>query len=365
MYILFDLDGTLTDTEFLHNEADAFILKKLGIDFHEELNKKTFSLDETTGLKQMEVFDFYIKLFKLKVSSNFLLKEKVEYFKKSKIKTFEGIKQILKKLKKEQDALAIVTSGHPKIVEIILEKTKIKSYFDLIITSEDVREGKPSPIPFETAMKKLKAKREECIVVEDSSNGIISGKKANMISIGVTNTFNPELLREAGADYVCLNSILLLNTINWISGKYEYEIKPPLCDELKGRGIGYSKNNSYFVDILQAAYLTEIKKIKTNALKKVNKDKFLKKRYLIFKNLREKIHVSNYVPSEDLFLVHEKGMMPKNSQSEYVVILSENLDWNYLEKIKEYTRKARKDLIISSIRNNGTIDYYKLQEVIM
>lgn len=364
MYILFDLDGTLTDTEFLHNEADAFILKKLNIDFEDELNKKTFTLNETTGLKQMEVFDFYVKIFNLKVSSKYLLEEKVKYFKKSKIKCFEGIKKVLKNLKKEHKLL-IVTSGHPDIVEIILEKTKIKSYFDLIITSEDVSEGKPSPVPFETAMKKFKAKRDECIVIEDSVNGIISGKKAGMISIGVTNTFNPEILREAGADYVCLNSLLLFNTINWISGKYEHEIKPPLSEELKGRGIGYSKNNSYFVDILQAAYLTQLKKIKSNALKKVNKDKFLKKRYLIFKDLREKIHVSNYIPSEDLFLVHEKGMMPKNSQTEYVVILAENLNWEYLEKIKEYTRKARKDLIISSIRDNDTIDYYKLQEVVM
>ena len=57
--------------------------------------------------------------------------------------------------------------------------------------------------------------------------------------------------------------------------------------------------------------------------------------------------------------------MPKNSQSEYVVILSDNLNWEYLEKIKEYSRKVRKDLIVASIRNNNLIDYYKVQEVIM
>jgi beta-phosphoglucomutase len=364
MYILFDLDGTLTDSEYLHNMADAFILKKFNVDFKKELENKTFTLDETTGLKQMKVFDFYIKLFNLKTSSDFLLEEKIKYFKKIKIKLYRGMDKTLKKLKKEHK-LAIVTSGHPEVVEIILEKTKIKPYFDVIITSEDVSEGKPSPIPFESAMKKFKAKRDECIVIEDSVNGIISGKKAGMISIGVSNTFDPEILREAGADYVCLNSLLLFNTINWISGKFEYEIKSPLSEELKGRGIGYSKDNSYFVDILQAAYLTELKKIKSDALKKVNKNKFLKKRYLIFRDLRNKIHVSNYIPSEDLFLVHEKGMMPKNSQTEYVVILTENLNWEYLEKIKEYTRKARKDLIISSIRDNGNIDYYKLQEVMM
>jgi beta-phosphoglucomutase len=364
MYILFDLDGTLTNTELLHNEADAFILKNLGIDFQKELAKKTFSLNETTGLKQMEVFDFYVKLFNLKVSSEFLLKEKIKYFKKSKIKLIQDMEKTLKKIKKEH-TLAIVTSGHQEIVKVILEKTKIKHYFDFIITSDDVSEGKPSPIPFETAMKKFKAKKDECIVIEDSPNGVLSAKNAGIICIGAVNTFNPELLREAGADYICLNSFLLLNTINWISGRFEHEIKSPLSEELKGRGIGYSKENSYFVDILQAAYLTELKKIKSDALKKVNKNKFLKKRYLIFRDLRNKIHVSNYIPSEDLFLVHEKGMMPKNSQTEYVVILTENLNWDYLEKIKEYTRKARKDLIISSIRDNGNIDYYKLQEVMM
>lgn len=363
MYILFDLDGTLTDTEHLHNKADAFILKKFNIDFYKEIENKTFSLNETTGLKQSDVFNFYINKFKLNSTSDFFLEEKLKYFKKSKIKLFDGMKKTLKELKKEHK-LVIVTSGHPLIVNYTLDKCNIKSYFDLIITSEDVTEGKPSPIPFETAIKKLNVKNEDCIVIEDSPNGVLSGKRAGVITIGVVNTFDVESLREAGANYVCLKPNLIQNIINWISGKYEYEIKPPLIDELKGRGIGYSKNNSYFVDILQAAYLTELKKIKTDALKKVNKDKFLKKRYLVFKDLREKIHVSNYVPS-DLFLVYEKGMMPKNSQSEYVVILAENLDWEYLEKIKEHTRKVRKDLIISSVRNNETIDYYKLQEVLM
>ncbi len=364
MYILFDLDGTLTDTEFLHNKADAQILKNFNIDFYEELNKKTFNLNETTGLKQLDVFDFYIKKFNINSTPKYFLEEKLKFFKKSKIKLFEGMKKTLKELKKEHK-LILVTSGHPLIVNHILDKVKIKDKFNLIITSEEVSEGKPSPVPFETAIKKLNVKKEECVVVEDSPNGVLSGKRAGLITIGIANTFPVETLREAGANYVCLNSQLLLNTINWISGKYEYEIKSPLSEELKGRGIGYSKNNSYYVDILQAAYLTEIKKIKSPALKLVKKDKFLKKRYLIFKDLRGKIHVSNYVPSEDLFLVHEKGMMPKNSQSEYVVMLADNLDWEYLEKIKEYTRKARKDLIISSIRDNGTIDYYKLQEVIM
>ncbi|GEM_PF-2316151 len=364
MYILFDLDGTLTDTELLHNKADEFILKKYNIDFKEELKKGSFKLTETTGLRQMDVFDLYIKIFNLNITSQDFLQEKINYFKKSKIKLLDNIKKVLKELKKEH-TLVIVTSGHSSLVNLTLERCNIKNYFDFVITSNDVNEGKPSPIPYETARKKLNVPKEECIVVEDSPNGVISGKRAGMITIGVVNTFSADLLREVNADYVCLNPLFILNTVNWISGKYEHKIEGSLVDELKGRGIGYPKNNSYYVDILQAAYLTELKKIKSDALKKVNKDKFLKERYLVFKDLRDKIHVSNYVPSEDLFLVHEKGMMPKNSQSEYVVIISENLNWEYLEKIKEYSRKVRKDLIVASIRNNNLIDYYKVQEVIM
>lgn len=365
MYILFDLDGTITDTEILHNKADAFILTKYNVNFYEELEKGTFSLSETTGRRQMEVFNFYIKKFNLKnVTPDMLLEDKLNYFKKSKIKLFDGIKKVIKELKKEH-TLVLVTSGHPLFVNYVLEKNKIKSYFDLIITGEDVREGKPSPFPFELAIKKLNANKKDCVAIEDSPNGILSSKGAGVVTIGVSNTFAPDVLKEAGADYICLNSLLLLNTINWISGKYESEIKGTLIEELKGRGIGYSKNNSYFVDILQAAYLTEIKKIKSPALRQVNRDKFLKSRYLVFRDLRNKMHISNYVPSEDLFLVYEKGMMPKKAQSEYVVILADKLGWEYLEKVKEYTRKVRKDLIISSIRSNDIIDYYKLQEVVM
>lgn len=88
MYILFDLDGTLTDTEYLHHEADAFILKQFNINFNEELEKKTFDLIQTTGLKQMDVFNFYIDKFKINSTPEFFLNEKLKYFKKAKVKLF-------------------------------------------------------------------------------------------------------------------------------------------------------------------------------------------------------------------------------------------------------------------------------------
>ena len=79
----------------------------------------------------------------------------------------------------------------------VLERNKIKNYFDEIISGQDLSNNKPHPEPYLFAASKLKIKPKDCIVFEDSKNGIISAKEAKMFCIGLKTKFgkNQDLSR--------------------------------------------------------------------------------------------------------------------------------------------------------------------------
>jgi beta-phosphoglucomutase-like phosphatase (HAD superfamily) len=74
-----------------------------------------------------------------------------------------------------------------KNIELILSKTKLLPYFDVIISGEDVQHGKPAPDIFLKAMHHFNESAENCIVLEDAKNGVLAAKAANMFCIGFQN----------------------------------------------------------------------------------------------------------------------------------------------------------------------------------
>ncbi|MGB9634946.1 MAG: hypothetical protein ACP5H8_01330 [Candidatus Micrarchaeia archaeon] len=137
-----------------------------------------------------------------------------------------------------------------------------------------------------------------------------------------------------------------------------------LCNELETRGIGYRDGDKYYVSMLEAAYLTEIGKLDcADALKTVNGTERLKKRYIIFKDLRKKMHTANYVERDDLFLVCEKGMVPKSVESKYVVVpVEKDITLERMIELQKIALNVRKVFICALVVNNS-VEYYKFQWV--
>ena len=98
---------------------------------------------------------------------------------------------------KDKYTFGLVTSNLPKIVEIILKNLQIKEHFSFILTEDDVKEVKPSPEPYLTALEKSGVKKDEAIVVEDTPSGIKSAKAADLKCIALTTTFPREELSDA------------------------------------------------------------------------------------------------------------------------------------------------------------------------
>lgn len=148
-----------------------------------------------------------------------------------------------------------------------------------------------------------------------------------------------------------------------------YEVmEEALARELEMRGIGFSKGEKYYVDVLQAAYLTEIGKAKyDDAVAKVRSDKRLGEIYAVFRDLRNRMHVANYIEKDNIILAYDKGMVPRRAESRFAVKVVESggITLGEMIVLRDTVRKVRKDLIIAAIGGEGKVSYYKFQEIDM
>lgn len=186
--IIFDMDGVLIDSTKKVWEIHNMLLAKFNkyVPTHEISNYLGRSLTDQIALFEKNfgiVFDK--EVYKL----NFLAERKKEL---SEIKKSAKLVQLMKNIKSMNLKLAVATSSTKKRAEGILHKLGIFSFFDKIITSEDVKLGKPDPEIYLTTALKLEISPKDCLVVEDACSGIAAGKNAKMFVIGLRTPFEKE-----------------------------------------------------------------------------------------------------------------------------------------------------------------------------
>lgn len=103
------------------------------------------------------------------------------------IEPIEGIVDLIKDLYKNGVKLAVASSSPIDIIELVVKRFNIREYFSYIVTGDYVANSKPDPDIFLYAAEKIKIVPDECLVVEDSYNGIMAAKRAGMKSVGYRN----------------------------------------------------------------------------------------------------------------------------------------------------------------------------------
>ena len=188
--ILFDLDGVLIDStsciiRHWKNWADqhGIELDKImevahGIRTIETIRQVAPHLDAQKEAQDIEV---------LEVSDNV------------GVVSIEGASQLLTGL--PANAWTIVTSASLDLATARLKQANLPAP-TILVTADDVQQGKPDPEPYLVGAKRLGVPVNRCVVVEDAPAGIIAGKRAGMKVIGITKTYPRELLSENGADFV-------------------------------------------------------------------------------------------------------------------------------------------------------------------
>lgn len=180
--VIFDMDGVLVDSEPWHYEIEGILFKRLGLDVTDELHLKYI------GTASDLMYSDLKERFDISMTLDELLKWDEEYRidifkKKDNIKPSAGIPELLKELKTANLKLAVATSSVPGIVDIILKKCGIDSYFDTVATTAMAGKSKPAPDVFLYAADRLGVSPKNCVVFEDSFNGVRAAKSASMYCI--------------------------------------------------------------------------------------------------------------------------------------------------------------------------------------
>lgn len=198
--VIFDMDGVLVNSEPFYAEVEQKNFSRLGLTISEE-EHQTYQGTATDRMWQ---------LIKERHGVNQTVKELVEmtnnlvtpYFQSlEKIEPMPGVKILIKQLKEKGMILAVASSSYSDVIEIILQKTGLKKYFEVVVDSQMAGSSKPEPDIFLLAANKLNVKPEKCLVIEDSKNGIAAAKSAGMFCVAFAGP-GSELQDQSQADLV-------------------------------------------------------------------------------------------------------------------------------------------------------------------
>ena len=196
--IIFDLDGTLVDSLPYHHESWRIFFKKNNIeenDFDEIY--KNYKGGGTLELMTSVFGDIYTKdeLEKMSDDKEVIFRD----IYRSKIFPINGLRKFLDNLKKNNILLSIGSNAIRKNVLMTIKELGITNYFSSIICGDEVSKGKPDPEMYIKTLSNLNVNKNECIIFEDSIEGVTAAKNANIKAIGITSSQSSETLKSVGA----------------------------------------------------------------------------------------------------------------------------------------------------------------------
>lgn len=211
--IIFDMDGLLIDSEPLWQDAEIEIFGKLGLTLTREMCEKY------QGVKIEELIQIW---YNLKPWTGMTFDEvavaMIEYVKKAIVERghkMAGVDDVIRFFNQLNLPKAIGSASSVDVIEVVLKKLNIREHFTIIHSSQFEKKGKPSPDVFLGAAKRLGVLPEECLVFEDSYNGVLAGKAAKMLTIAVPEHNNYYHEKFDIAD-IKLKSLLDFNNDVWL-----------------------------------------------------------------------------------------------------------------------------------------------------
>lgn len=182
---LFDLDGVLVDTAIYHFQAWKNLGKQFGYELTEEQNEQLKGVSRVESLNKILDWANYSATQEQK--SAWLIEKNENYLRLiSNMNPSEILPGVLDFLQQIKDlGYKIALGSASKNAEIILEKTGLMPWFDLIIDGNKVSKSKPDPEVFLKGAEGLGLSPETCIVFEDAQAGVEAAKAGNMKAIGI------------------------------------------------------------------------------------------------------------------------------------------------------------------------------------
>ena len=197
--IIFDMDGVIIDSEHLWRQVMIKSFTKIGIPFTEDHCRIT------TGMRFKDVITYWFNKYAIttidaKEFDAMVINELADHIKNNG-KPMEGVFEALHFFKSNKYKIALGTSSDIKLMNTVVDALNIRDFFDVLCSAELLPYGKPHPEVFLNCAIRLNIANNQCLVIEDSVNGVIAGKAAQMKVVAIPEHENKDNPKFAIADY--------------------------------------------------------------------------------------------------------------------------------------------------------------------
>lgn len=180
--VIFDMDGVLVNSEPLHHEVSLVQFKNLDIEVTDDAfatftgnsNKMIYQKLKDRFALQQEIGDLIATKNKLFIEA---------FDKKENLNLIPGVKELIVDLYNNGVQLIVASSSEMEIINKVFERFNLDPYFTHKVSGNDFPESKPNPAIFVKAASYSKAPTDECVIIEDSTNGIKAAKAAGIFCI--------------------------------------------------------------------------------------------------------------------------------------------------------------------------------------
>tara|TARA_B100000768_G_C11284595_1_gene381383 strand:- start:8845 stop:9504 length:660 start_codon:yes stop_codon:yes gene_type:complete len=180
--VLFDMDGVIVDTEPLHHKAYKMMFDDVGIEVSDAMYR-SFTGQSTRG-----ICEFLCNHFELTLEPIVLEKGKRAHFTKlffedPDLQLLEGVEDLIKNYHANGLTLVLASSASMFTINNVMKRFNLDPYFKDKLSGADLKASKPHPEIFIKASKAAGVSNSECFVIEDSTNGIIAAKEADIFCV--------------------------------------------------------------------------------------------------------------------------------------------------------------------------------------
>jgi beta-phosphoglucomutase len=190
---IFDMDGTIADTTYIDFLAWQKIFEELKVTFPYE------DYIRLLGAKSSDIIRLYRDLPEEELEK--ALDKKLLIFSALSedfgLCTVPFAKSFLQKAREADLLTGLATGSRPEKCHMILDRLHLRSFFDRIVTAEDIKNSKPDPEIFLKCAEAMGVEPANCLVFEDAENGVKAAKNAGMRCVAISTTTNTGRLKEA------------------------------------------------------------------------------------------------------------------------------------------------------------------------
>lgn len=213
--VIFDMDGTIIDSMPAHLRSWKEFMQRNGV----EMSDEAFA-----AINHGTLYDIMPRIFGAGISKQDAYRrgmEKEALYREMygpDIRPLDGLLSFIQHLKEQQIKIGLATAADHTNVDFTIDALGLQQAFDVIVTSDEIPEGKPSPAVYVEAARQLNVAPDRCFVFEDTPTGLEAAKRAGMHYAAIATGLSAAQLRQYEpaiilADYTSVNIVLLQNLL--------------------------------------------------------------------------------------------------------------------------------------------------------